>query len=221
MKKLIVITALVIYITSIKCQTPTKPSSEGKWSIVNPLSDDFNGSYLNTSLWKYGEYCYNHGYVTDYNPDNVSFGNSAFVGEKVLKIKTKALSSPITKSCNNQTATFNFESGDIESKNLYQYGYFEISAKMPNTTHSVGSAFWLWHQDFCAYPSLQRYGEIDMAENLSSFPNNHGVNIHTGCCGDGYNYNKGSMAGYACSGADSDLGFNQTTGFHKLYRFLC
>ncbi|MBN2523102.1 MAG: glycoside hydrolase family 16 protein [Bacteroidales bacterium] len=217
MKKTFAIFFLVVCALSIKCQTPNK--SPTRWTKINSLSDDFNNSTLNTSLWE-SDNSSDNTCVTSFSSNNVYFETSAFTSDKVMKIKTKKLASSIVKACNGNDVTFNLESGLIRSKELYQYGYYEINAKIPNTTHSVGSSFWLWYSDFC-HTDETIYLEIDIFENLSNFPNNHVSHIHKGCCGCdeySYDYNFQTCPGYRCSCVgeeNSNLGYDQSLGFHK------
>ena len=67
-----------------------------------------------------------------------------------------------------------YVSGQIYSKQTFQYGYFEATTKLPGTT-GIGAAFWLFPAD-----GSGTYSELDVEESLGEDPSTIYSTIHDG-----------------------------------------
>lgn len=93
------------------------------------FADEFNGSSLDTAVWKYADYwgletSISAGDCQCYKPNNISFGDGA------LTIQARKEFPP---GCNPDPGTLEYTSGEISTGFTFsqQYGYFEIRAWMP------------------------------------------------------------------------------------------
>lgn len=95
------------------------PPASAKWKLIPELSDEFNGSKLDTSKW------YNHnptwlgGEPGYFNPENVVVTN----GKLHLYAKAETLTN-VPKDFHD------FTTAAVRSKNTVLYGYFEMKFKV-------------------------------------------------------------------------------------------
>lgn len=165
--------------TFLLCNSQT-PNVDASWIPV--FQDDFT-SFDNTR-WKKA-HRHVHGEGTDeepqvYDSSNVTISISPKTGDGQLCLKTTHLLLPVThpnngKPCNYHNQHF-YKSGQINSKNKYQYGYFEIYAKMP-VGKRFWPAFWLFN---CKSSPNGFYNEIDIMEITEGWNDSTSSNIHWG-----------------------------------------
>jgi beta-glucanase (GH16 family) len=137
------------------------------------FDDEFNGTSVDTSLWRIQETSWN-GFHSgsecfENSPNNVS------VAGGVLRLTTrKEAQGFLCQRPSEPAYSTPYTSGMLTTygKFTQAYGRWEIRAKFPSTTvKGVQSSFWLWPQDPHRYGSLwPQSGEIDMAEFYSQYP---------------------------------------------------
>ncbi|MBP7273786.1 MAG: glycoside hydrolase family 16 protein [Saprospiraceae bacterium] len=88
------------------------------------------------------------------------------------------------------TATRNYSSGMIQSKQNFHYGKFEIRCKLPSG-NGFWPSFWMWGGDEC-----------DVFEYCTSEPTIQQMTLHMNC------------DGHDCQSHDTNDGINSTDGFH-------
>jgi beta-glucanase (GH16 family) len=175
------------------------PWNDANWQLIPSRSDEFNGSSLDLTKWRFGVGSMNSHFAGKapnctcelqfYKPENVVFTGSSvkLVAKHEQTIQgvimpwlpcTAVLCDPIL-NCRN----FNYTSGAFTSKNdgtgtpldlAYGYGYFEIEAKIPKGL-GFWPAFWLNR-----YKSCSNGAEIDILEpsgGSSVTANSFGANV--------------------------------------------
>jgi hypothetical protein len=191
----------------------------GSWTLSpesSGYSDEFNGSSLNTSKWNDCGICnpnwswYYLNIASD-GINNLSFGTSSVGGFNVIKLLTKQESPPLRKNCwNCPLKTYNYSSSMLSSKVPFQYGYYEINAKMSSHQTQTLFDFWFWSsQD----SPIHNYSEIDVFEMGCSTPYVCPPNIHMD-----YDTSRNLFYSYAkcqdpCSEPNYGVDFSQA--FHK------
>lgn len=143
---LIIATALILPALSFSA-----PPTNGTWSIITELSDEFEGTELNTTKW------------FDHNPTWLGrepgffYTNNVQVADGQLHITAKAETLPDLPK-----GYHTFTTAAVKSKTPVLYGYFEIRAKAMNSRAS--SAFWFYnHQP-------DHWTEIDVFEITGGHP---------------------------------------------------
>lgn len=154
---------LLAILTSSWLYAQLPPSIDGTWQLNSTLSDEFNTLDLSKwnviDLWQ-GECC-NWGGNSRFVTSNVTVSG----GELLLKTDAPFSGSTVpydfTECCN---------TGGINTlAENYQYGYYEIYAKLPGNYHNgvpngqkFWPAFWMYHQEFPC--SVFVHDEIDILE---------------------------------------------------------
>ena len=165
MKKTILIIGIIIAGMGLHAQLQPSEDMRG-WMTL--FEDDMTS--FNTNLWNKDNYS-THGEGADEEPqiyvqENVSNSN----GKLVLTAHPVNLSRPHP---NNSSCNYNNQhhctSGQICSNSTYQYGYFEIYAKLPAVV-GAWPAFWFWQEN--DNPANPWYNEIDVFEG-------DGANAHS------------------------------------------
>lgn len=178
---------MLIYSIHAKAQSP---QYDLNWSLQSSLSDDFDGTALNTNKW-----CvlnntgtppcagYNWGGNTNFQPDHVSLGADGSKNVLMLKVDPPTIntSSPFDPIYDADTITYTFSqcchTGGIQmvEGNTWTYGYIEISAKLPGfSNNNVGYAnkfwptFWSYNQYSCGGGSNIGQDEIDIMDECCS-----------------------------------------------------
>ncbi len=132
-------------------QPPECPLQSGKWKFIEGLSDEFNGSSLDTAKW----YPFNPGWKGRepgyFSPGNVNVRH----GNLVLTSKTE---SPGDLPPGYNT----FTTAAVKSRNRMLYGYYEVRFKPMDSRAS--SAFWFYAID----PDI--WTEIDVFEICGRHP---------------------------------------------------
>ena len=156
------------------------PLNDFNWSLNTGLSDEFTGSTLDCSKWRYIDLfgtpsppctvdnCCNFGGNSRFRHTNVSVGG----GELVLQVDAPTGDYPydFSECC--------FTGGIKSLAESYHYGYYEISAKLPGFFDGSGiphgdkfwPAFWLAHVEFDpSDPDCRTvHDEIDILEPSGS-----------------------------------------------------
>ena len=164
------------------------------YTLQTNLSDEFSGVY-NPNVWEFwttGGSCWGPNDFDQSFPDpnNLSYPsvltNSGT--EKIMRITTKKLQTPIVYNCDTYGwRSFDYSSAVINSKDFYLYGYYEIKCKYPAILAEVSQDFWFWWG--FDYRSEDRYTEIDVFEHYSKHHNwqppqstntRYFTNIHAG-----------------------------------------
>jgi beta-glucanase (GH16 family) len=182
-----------LFSAKLYCQVmwQLKTDANTKWYLQE--NDEFDGSELNSKMWKYG---YPWGNYVDnldllYKSENVVFENGvmSLITDKLAEL-TPILNEPLDaeylKTKNkfpNEKGEFTYiySGGAISSKKEYKYGYFEMRFKA-NAEKGIWPAFWL----FGGNPSE----EIDFYEGKGDRPNQIHLDVH---CKDGCDNFKGGF----------------------------
>lgn len=202
--RFLILALSVVCINIGNAQTPTVTPS--LWSKQSIYSDEFNGTILSNSLWydydPNSDGCKNYTVPRNWNglglTDNLSLAPASVGTGTVLKITTRKENSSFQGICDyDSTVSVGYTAGMIKSINQFQYGYYEIRAKLPPAGPSIGSSFWLWGE------SQDSYREIDIFEMSSKIPSIYPMNIH-------YSYRLNSIYDYnsfevGYQGAPNDL----------------
>jgi beta-glucanase (GH16 family) len=107
-----------------------------RWSLIPSLSDEFDGSKLDTSKWQTTNPRWGGRPPGFRSPDNVFQRN----GELELVVR-KELPPPGTRN----REKYDYTCGMIRSLSTQKYGYFEVRARPAKA--SVNSAFWLFKNE--------------------------------------------------------------------------
>ena len=126
-------------------------SQDKNWEVV--FQDDF--STFNTGLW-YKPHNIHGSEPQHYIYDNVKVENGKLV------LTTKKEDYRCTQSnCNCGGGIYKYTSGKISSCARYQYGYYEIYAKLPASS-GYWPAFWFWFEENNVPNNGCWYNEIDV-----------------------------------------------------------
>lgn len=157
------------------------------WKLV--FEDNFNGNTLNLEKWDIPY----QGVIRDYEHENekqwysntgnspqIPFENNIEVSEGTLKIIARFEETPIYGEYTNwsenppksYSSNFKYTSAELDSKNKFKYGKYEIRCKIPK-----GKGFW---------PAFWMYGEsdngvnneIDVFEFWENDTKDHNMTIH-------------------------------------------
>lgn len=147
------------------------PQQKGKWILV--WHDEFNGSEIDESKWQFEENCWGGGndeqqcYVKD---DHNAFVEHGILTLRAIKKQTTGPATPQDWNESSGTKTLPYSSARLRTKDRadWQYGRFEIRAKMPQG-QGTWPAVWMLPSDF-VYGGWAASGEIDIVE---------AVNLHT------------------------------------------
>lgn len=140
------------HVTNYISLSDAVPCNTGEHLLV--WYDEFDGSSLDYSKWRVPSRA---NYLVAFEPENVE------VSDNLLKIiaKNEYIIDSFIVSYDPDvwvTDTFNYTSGWVESNDLYGFGKFEVSCKIP---YGVGfwPSFWMQWADTIGY-----YNEIDVFE---------------------------------------------------------
>ncbi len=153
----LILTTLVFY--SGNAQPPGENPSN--WAVVNSLTDEFNGSNLNTGKWNYG-----HPWWIGRSPSLFGGAANAFVNNGLLVMKPTWVGG----------ATNFMRSGSIHSKNRDMRVGMYSEVQFRSHGLKMGNGFWFAHN---ARDSQNREDEIDVQEAFPTrFPRVMNTNIH-------------------------------------------
>ncbi len=158
MKHLII---ALLFALSFNAYAQPAGENPANWTVVNSLSDEFNGNSLNTSKWKFG-----HPWWVGRSPALFGGAQNAFVNNGLLNLKVTWFGG----------ATNYLRSGAIRSNNRdMKVGmYSEIEFRSHNL--KMGNGFWFAHNE---RDSQNREDEIDVQEAFPTrFPKVMHSNVH-------------------------------------------
>ncbi len=174
----------------------------GNWQLV--FNDEFSGSSVDTTKWNVLN---NVNYGTGGKEDQCYFARNASVSNGTLKIAAKRETvecsgkNPDTgKNTYYATSAFLTTRGQngMSEKFAFTKGYAEASIKL-----AKGNPYWgaFWLVGGSGAPGWPDYGEMDVMEQLGSYPDAVIQTLHYGCAtGDGH-----------CNTTSSNM-YNFTTG---------
>lgn len=148
------------------------PSEDPNWRIV--IQDEFTSSF-NYTIWKKENGTVH--YCGGAEEPQIYTANNVYISDGKLVLRTIYDTSHVHPSNNCQYEKHIYTSGEITSKNLYKYGYFEIRAKLP-----IGQGYWpaFWLHN--SYSNLQTsncwYNEIDIFEGNGCISDSVTCNVH-------------------------------------------
>ncbi|MBI2722237.1 MAG: glycoside hydrolase family 16 protein [Bacteroidetes bacterium] len=194
----------------------TESANCNQSSYVLAFNDEFNGSSLDTSIWKPI-----NGVVRDlehkfaqqwYSPKNVEVSNGTL---KLITKRETFLNQCYSIWANNGVQNicedFYYSAGQIDSKQKFEHGIFEISCKLPKAK-GVASSFWTWGD-----PAMNEIDvfEFEFETELTPFkkfdPDKacrvQRMNLHTDYDGDGKTIDCPSK----CTGEDYSEAFHTFT----------
>jgi beta-glucanase (GH16 family) len=137
-------------------------------------SDEFNGSALDPSKWKYDTSRNKQGwfngelqYYSAGRSENVRVGH----GHLTLEARNERLDPKIYPDWGGQ----HYTSARIVSRQAWTYGFYEVRAKLP-CARGTWPAIWMLPQNMQKWPDD---GEIDIMEQVGSEPNLIYASLHT------------------------------------------
>ena len=147
------------------------PSVDKNWTVV--FEDDF--SFFDSTRWDkaYGPRGAGKG-----RGEGVEFRTyeNVFIDNGTLVLRTQKQKHSCTSThCRYKRKRHPYTSGAIESKTTYQYGYYEIRAKLP-ASKGFAPSLWLWNQHNA--PSDCWYNEVNVFEVNVCNPNTYGAGVH-------------------------------------------
>ncbi|MEO1450765.1 MAG: family 16 glycosylhydrolase, partial [Bacteroidota bacterium] len=131
-----------------------KPAGK-KWEKIDNMSDEFNGSSLNTSKWD------NQDPQWKGRAPALFSVNAVSVGGGDLKIEAD---DNLTQQEKNQNPGFTHQGGLVRSINKATYGYYETRMKANKTC--LSSTFWLFNKRNEFTGCDERTTELDVTENV-------------------------------------------------------
>jgi beta-glucanase (GH16 family) len=137
------------------------PPPGSKWKVIPELTDEFDGTTLNSSKW----WNYNPGWNGRqpgyFSPNNVT------VSDGKLHLTTRAETLPDLP-----TGYHTYTTAAVKGKTLVKYGYYEIRCRPMKSKAS--SAFWFYRD------TPQEWTEIDVFETCGagSWNNKYNMNVH-------------------------------------------
>ncbi|WP_367583714.1 family 16 glycosylhydrolase [Aquimarina sp. 2304DJ70-9] len=149
MKNLFSILIFCVAITYLNAQTPTPPNGK-KWEKINELSDEFNGTSLNTAKWAINSPQWEGRRPARFEESSVSVSGGN------LKISASKKSNPSNGWTHN--------GGLVRSKIKNLYGYYEARMKANKTFMS--STFWLINKKNEGSGCDIRTTELDITETV-------------------------------------------------------
>ena len=140
-------------------------------------NDEFDGAYLDDTKWRIGNSPENgsHKYNTVTTEDGKLENENVYLENGALQLKATPLAEPETVG----NTTYLCTSGMVETKTKasWQYGRFDIRAKLP-VAKGMWPAIWMMpDQETYGWP---KDGEIDIMELISQQPNLCYGTIHCG-----------------------------------------
>jgi beta-glucanase (GH16 family) len=150
MRKIIFQACFFLISSTTYCQIP---SNEGTWILKK--QDDFNS--INTNDW---HQLYHGGNCRNSTGLEMVSANNSYIFNGNLRLEAQKSSTPWSCFQGGTTTYHNYRCGVLYSKFLFKYGFWEISAKLPQG-YGFWPAFWLWKAGNCSF-----YNEIDILERF-------------------------------------------------------
>jgi hypothetical protein len=184
--------------------------SDPKWSLVAGMSDEFDGTEINTDKWQgilgFEDFmCAPNGECI-FNDAAKAFQRSSLPNENIIvdngiaTILVRNIPTDVTIKCQTEvspgnctgenwlTQNVDFTVGTLISKNVIKYGYFELKFRMPApaidaTFRPFGPNFWLYKQSSSTVNN-SCYSEIDFFEITDGQTRAYTTNTHFTYAGD-------------------------------------
>ena len=144
--------------------SPYPVTDPDNYTLLPELSDEFNGTSLNTGRWNY--------YTGGWKDENQQVQNCYTSEEENVNVRNGSLNlvglyKP-GKTCTGNTKTGDFTSGFVETRNSTNLieGYYEARIKMPKNK-STWPGFWM-SPTVKTYGEWPNSGEIDVVEAKGS-----------------------------------------------------
>ena len=181
-----------------------KVKSIYEYQLMTTYSDEFTGTTLNSLKWRDWD-----GHMSrDISQEGFTYANPNCVkvetgsdGAGVLKLIAKKGAIDADNGWTSDLKHYFYQTGMIASRAFYQYGYYEIRAKIPKVRNTNGMAFWFWHEE-----SNSVYSELDVFETQPIFKYRYPTALHySTISGNSYEYNV-----QTCNNVSTDI----TEGWH-------
>ncbi|HKC66908.1 MAG TPA: family 16 glycosylhydrolase [Bacteroidia bacterium] len=171
------------------------PINDSAWVLQTAHSDEFNNSYLDTTIWTHANYWppytdtpwLGDGASVNYR-HNISFVYNPGLASGVLKMKVDSLIQskwikikPSSRGLIPDSGiTVVYEGERIWTNYQYKYGYLEAHARYPKNHLYPWAALWLFNNFDSTDITSSWYNEIDICENadISSDSGYTSTNIH-------------------------------------------
>lgn len=181
-----------------------KVKSTYEYQLMTAYSDEFSGTTLNSLKWRdwdgHMSRDISHQGFTYANPNCVKVETGSD-GAGVLKLIAKKGAIDADNGWSADLKHYFYQTGMIASRAYYQYGYYEIRAKIPKVRNTNGMAFWFWHEEDTTY-----YSELDVFETQPIFKYRYPTALHYSTIpGNSYEYNQ-----QECDTVSTDI----TEGWH-------
>jgi len=150
------------------------PPLDKNWQVV--FEDDF--STFDRSRWR-KQHNLNRAWGI-YEEQQVYDSTNVYIENDKLVLRTKVHSNyPCPRGSNCAYGGYhNYTSGEVDSKDRFHYGYFEIYAQVSGSS-GYFPAFWLWYESvYTANPTPYWYNEIDIFEAKGDKIDSATSNIH-------------------------------------------
>lgn len=173
------------------------PPAGEEWGVFEPMTDEFDGSTLDLRKWYDSNPTWKGRPPTLFHPDCVAVSNGL--------LHIGALDSGRSASLLGGKRGFSHVCGFVRSRERARFGYFEIRAKLADTTQV--SCFWLTQAD------TDEWSEIDVIEvpaGIEEYASTLRPNVHYF---RGPHY-KGTLHNHRVSPSEHPLGFNMAEDFH-------
>jgi len=214
MKKIIILFAVLLTISSIECKGQTRAICESQkvefiesfnqcnhnpWALI--FEDNFDGNCLNLTKWRP-----ELGVPRDYeHPSSWRLPENLEVSDGTLKLIAKKLEIPYTGTWNDystdppteRTAIFNHTTGELWTKQKFSYGKYEARIKLPKGK-GFSSAFWLFGTPPWNEIDIFEFWTKDGIENLSKVQH---MTVH-------YDYTNNDKD-YSCSTESKGVDFSK------------
>lgn len=173
-KWLVSFLALILLTSSVDglfaLQAESNETEEAEWELV--WQDEFDGDEINMDNWTF-DHPENGRYnqeIQSYTEDNAWIED----GKLVIEAREEQITEP-------NGETYNYTSSKLitQGKQSWQYGRFEIMAKLPEG-QGMWPAIWMMPEDEPFYGTWPVGGEIDIMELLGHEPHKVHQNIHYG-----------------------------------------
>ena len=172
-KKVILAVMIMLFADIIYAQEFFIPDST-RWALF--LNEDFNSPTINAQYYKDNNEAKieNNGSNTPVELPALLMDSNVYIQNGNLVIKTVHLPNPIPCPRGNQCqygGWHHYTSGAIVFTDGYDYGFYEIYAKVPYTD-GYWPAFWFWRY------SITWYNEIDVFEGCGARTDKLSCNVH-------------------------------------------
>ena len=131
--------------------------NRGGWRKFEPMSDEFEGTALDTNKWVLGIAGWRGRQPAWFNPTNVTVSN----GQLHLTMRKEAAPKELQKD-----GYHDYSSAALHTRARASYGYYEVKARPMNSGGS--SSFWFTHEDPEVHPTWS--AEVDVFELCGKNP---------------------------------------------------